>query len=120
MSTKLKIGILLKSNEITLAEYEMLEKIVDSDFSSISVIIRYPGKQDKGNSPVFSFYKALDKALFKVSKNYSSAVNIQKLVQGIFALVVRTEVWIFSACPADGVNFVDKNDAGRFFLCLLK
>ena len=44
----------------------------------------------------------------------------QELVQGVFALVVRAEIRVLAARPADGVNLVDENDGGRFLLGLLE
>ncbi len=44
----------------------------------------------------------------------------QKLVEGLFALVVATNRWEGSACTAQRIEFIDKDDCGRVVSCLLE
>lgn len=85
MKRKIKVGILLTSYELTIADYEMIEKIKHSDFSEISAII-FQNRHDKithRKSIIFVLYKFLDKVLFKVSKNYSSKIDAKNLFSDI-------------------------------------
>lgn len=92
MNQKIKVGILLTSYELTIADYEMIEKIKNSDSSVLSVIIMYHQHQIIANykSPFYVFYEAFDKALFKVSKNFSSKKNLQGLFVDIPQITVNS------------------------------
>ena len=49
----------------------------------------------------------------------AEAVHLcEQLVEGVFALVVSAECGVLASGASDGINFVDEDDAGRFFLGL--
>ena len=44
----------------------------------------------------------------------------QELIQGVFTLIVGSEVGILAACPANGVDFVNEDDGRRLLFGLLE
>lgn len=87
MKEKIKIGVLIKSQEVLLWEYRIIEKFISSEFAEIKLLIRRdenPATFNKINhSAIYRFHEKLDRFIFKNEFDYEKKMNIFPLVKEI-------------------------------------
>ncbi len=88
MRAKLKIGLLIYKELVTLWEYELVNEILNSEYSGIEVVILserqkvLQGSSHSGNG-IFSFHNMLDRLLFLGKGNYAEKRNILDLTSDV-------------------------------------
>jgi hypothetical protein len=105
---KIKVGILIKSFEILLWEYRILEKLFNSEFAEIILLIKKNEDHVKINnenkSLLYLFHEKLDKYIFKNEYDYDKKINIQDLFKKVPLISYD------SAEGNSGDNWIDKID----------
>ncbi len=80
MKEKIKIGVLIKSHELLLWEYKILERLINSEFAEIKLLIEKEESpvrlSRKDNSVVFRFHERLDKYVFRNQFDFDKKINI--------------------------------------------
>jgi hypothetical protein len=84
---KIKIGVLIKNQEVLLWEYRIIEKLLSSGFAEIKLLIKRdedPAASDKINhSAIFRLHEKLDRFIFKNEFDYEKKMNISTLVKDV-------------------------------------
>ena len=99
MSERLKIGLLLDSSEISLWEYTIVERLKDSDYASIELIILNDSSKVKRSlfsriiknweRLFFILYSKLDQKLFKFKPDAFEVKDISDLLNAIPVIKVK-------------------------------
>ena len=94
MAENFKIGIMCDSMLLQLWEYASLERIKNSGYGDISLIIRNPSGKSRKNhqesTPGYSvvqFHQKLDALIFNKKNNYSKKKSISNLAKNVPVLV---------------------------------
>jgi hypothetical protein len=83
---KIKIGVLIKSQEILLWEYRILEKLLNSEFAEITLLIKRsedPAAFGKNHSLIYRLHEKLDRDIFKNEFDYDSKMDILSLIKAV-------------------------------------
>ncbi len=87
MKEKIKIGVLFKDNTIKLWQYRILEKLRNSEFSELVLVIEPDGNTVKSNSGKYSamyrFHERLDRWLYKGRFDYEQEIGFSDLADSI-------------------------------------
>lgn len=87
MKEKIKIGVLLKDHTIKIWQYRILEKLHNSEFSELVLVIESDGNTAKSNSGNYSamyrFHERLDRWLYKDRFDYDTEIDFSKMAGGI-------------------------------------
>lgn len=87
MKEKIKIGVLCNDHTIKLWQYRILEKLHNSEFSELVLMIIPDGNTAKSNSGKFSviyrFHEKLDSWLYMDRFDYETEVDFSKMASGI-------------------------------------
>ena len=89
MKEKIKVGILIKSFEILLWEYRILEKLFNSEFAEIRLLIKKNeyhvtfNFNNKKRSLIYLFHENLDKYIFRNEFDYDKKINILDLIKEV-------------------------------------
>ena len=89
MKDKIKVGILIKSCEILLWEYRILEKLFNSEFAEIRLLIKKDENHvtfnfnNKNRSLIYLFHENLDKYIFRNEFDYDKKINILDLIKEV-------------------------------------
>lgn len=87
MKEKIKIGVLLEGRNLKLWEYRILEKLCNSEFSELVLLIEMNGNSEKSNSgndsAMYRFHEKLDRWLYKGRFDYDKEIDLSNLVEGI-------------------------------------
>lgn len=104
MKERIKIGVIIKSHEILLWEYRVIEKLLASEFAEIILLIKKEEKPgsfvNKNHSLIYRFHEKLDKRLFRNEFDYDKKINILEQLK---------EVPIISYDPAEANSGNDGN-----------
>jgi len=84
---KIKIGVIIKSLEIFLWEYRVLEKLFNSGFAEISLLMKVKENPeifiDNNYSLFYRLHDKLDKHVFKGEYDFNKKINILTLINEV-------------------------------------
>jgi hypothetical protein len=87
MRERIKIGLLFKDRTVKLWEYRILEKLCNSEFSELVLLIEMNGNSGKPSledySTIYRFHEKLDIWLYKGRFDYEKGIDFSDLVEGI-------------------------------------
>ncbi|MBL7074387.1 hypothetical protein ISS37_04000 [candidate division KSB1 bacterium] len=93
MKEKLRIGILIDSFEVSAWKYAMIERIVNSDYAKIELIVLNSGSNVPGSvynrlirsrkNLIYCLYKRIDETVFRSSPNAFANKNIGLLLPDV-------------------------------------
>ncbi len=97
MSLKLKIGLMVDSYLVAAWKYDIIEKISDSDFAAVAVVIKNCAAQSADKSRinpgllVYRLHVKLDKIIFGKSNDYSQNKDIRALIKNVPEVTLNIE-----------------------------
>ena len=97
MSLKLKIGLMVDSYLVAAWKYDIIEKISDSDFAAVAVVIKNCTGQSADKSRinpgllVYRLHIKLDKIIFGKSNDYSQNKDIRALIKNVPEVTLNIE-----------------------------
>lgn len=87
MKDKIKIGVIFKDHTIKLWQYRILERLHNSEFSELVLVIEPDGFNAESNSgkhsAMYRFHEILDRWLYKHRFDYETDVDFSKIAGGI-------------------------------------
>jgi hypothetical protein len=93
MKDTIKIGIILKSENVPLWIYRVIENIFSSEFAEIRVLIHNYEKIDRSvfiKSIIYRHYKKLDRFIIRNRIDYNKIVNLSEILRGIIKISVNS------------------------------
>jgi len=115
MKDTIKIGIILNDGDVSLWICRVIEKILDSEYAEIKVVIDHQEKIDSNKTKKSFFYnlhERLDELVFNSRIDYNKHVSVSEILAGITRISIDSDLCKNSS--GNAFHEISKYDADIF------